>query len=71
MRCTTVKALRERHQQDMRRLVLAALERSEWRLSVAAGRLEVPAMTLRDMLEPLDLRALYDERNPGRGRPKL
>jgi transcriptional regulator with GAF, ATPase, and Fis domain len=65
----TIAQLRERHRAEERRLVVAALERSDWRLRAAAADLGVRPSSLQRLISTHSLGDLYAQRSHSAGRP--
>ncbi len=66
----SIRAQKERHDAEARALVLGVLKDEGWMLGAAAARLEIPASNLQRLIDRLELREVYQEKSPGRGRPK-
>ena len=69
-RHVTLTEIRARHQREIKRLVLGALERNGWRLTAAAEQLGVNASTVQSLIETHGLGELYAERRHKPGRPR-
>lgn len=69
-RARTLAELRGQHAEEERQLVRAALADAGWMLGAAAVRLEIPASNLQRLIDRLELRDVYREKSPGRGRPR-
>ena len=66
----SIPAQKERHEAETRALVLHALDDTGWMLGAAAEALDIPASNLQRLIDRLGLRDVYQEKSPGRGRPK-
>lgn len=66
----TLAQIRARAAEAEREEIRAALERNSWRVKATARELDTHETTLRRLLDSLGLAQEYQERNPGRGRPR-
>ena len=67
----SLKALRERHRREERKLVIDVLESCGWSPSIAAKELRIAYSSLQRLIDRHGLRKRYERHAPGRGRPKL
>ena len=67
---TTIASLARRHEREERRLVINRLEEHGWARGATAEALGIYPNRLARLIDKYELRELYQERAPGRGRPR-
>jgi len=70
IRHVTIAAIRRRHQDEEKRLILGALDRNDWNVGATARELGVPDTGLRAMIKSHGIDDELKQHGRGVGRPR-